>query len=267
MAVSDICYGQLVEIDDLDRQIAQCLAVDGRVSFSRIAEILGASDQTVARRYRRLRAEGVIRVVGLRGKQAMVSLGWMLHMRCVPGSGPPIAETLSRRPDTAWVQLFLPRADLAVAVGPAFGAGRDRCGIRRVPRGRVGGGRHRRGQPRGVRGLPRRGSVLRVPDLAGGVTARGRPGGDVPDHPHAEAVVADARNPAPARTPDGGPIGLTPRPRPEVRPACGPRRPACPPAANHPTAEAVQAAGAVGVAEATGADETAGRQARPLAIR
>ncbi|MGH3170428.1 MAG: AsnC family protein, partial [Trebonia sp.] len=33
-------------IDDLDRQVTHCLGVDGRASFSQIAEILGVSDQT-----------------------------------------------------------------------------------------------------------------------------------------------------------------------------------------------------------------------------
>jgi DNA-binding Lrp family transcriptional regulator len=123
----------MVEIDDLDRRIVHCLAVDGRASFSQIGEILGVSDQTVARRYRRLRAEGVIRVVGLRGKQAMVSLGWMLHMRCVPGNGPPIAETLARRPDTAWVQLLSGDTEVLCTVRGAA-AERDAV-LAKLPRG------------------------------------------------------------------------------------------------------------------------------------
>jgi DNA-binding Lrp family transcriptional regulator len=64
----------------LDQQLAQCLAADGRASFSAIAEVMGVSDQTVARRYQRL--------------------------RCVPGAGEAIAAALARRPDTAWVQLL-----------------------------------------------------------------------------------------------------------------------------------------------------------------
>jgi DNA-binding Lrp family transcriptional regulator len=123
----------MVEIDDLDRQIVHCLAVDGRASFSQIAEILEISDQTAARRYRRLRAAGVIRVVGLRGKQAMVSLGWMLHLRCFPGSGPPIAETLARRPDTAWVQLLSGDTEVLCTVRGAA-AERDAV-LAKLPRG------------------------------------------------------------------------------------------------------------------------------------
>ena len=95
-----------ITIDELDRQLAQCLGVDGRASFSQLAEILGVSDQTVARRYRRLRSNGALRVVGLKARHKVGALGWFLRMRCVPGAGPAIAGALARRTDTAWIQLL-----------------------------------------------------------------------------------------------------------------------------------------------------------------
>jgi DNA-binding Lrp family transcriptional regulator len=95
-----------ITIDDFDRHLAQCLGADGRASFSRIAQILGVSDQTVARRYRRLRSSGMLRVVGLRARKQPGSLGWFLRLRCVPGAGPAIATALARRQDTAWIQLL-----------------------------------------------------------------------------------------------------------------------------------------------------------------
>jgi DNA-binding Lrp family transcriptional regulator len=96
---------ETITLDDLDRQLAQCLGVDGRASFSAIAEVLGVSDQTAARRYRRLRSAGVLRVVGLRYPKAGYA-NWFLRLRCVPGSGEAIAAALARREDTAWVQLL-----------------------------------------------------------------------------------------------------------------------------------------------------------------
>jgi len=95
-----------VTLDELDRQLVHCLGVNGRASFSQIAEILGVSDQTVARRYRRLRSSGALRVVGLKARHKVGALGWFLRMRCVPGSGQAIAAALARRPDTAWIQLL-----------------------------------------------------------------------------------------------------------------------------------------------------------------
>jgi DNA-binding Lrp family transcriptional regulator len=105
-----------ITIDGLDRQIVHCLGVNGRASFSRIAEILEVSDQTVARRYRRLRSSGVLRVVGLRARRKLGSLGWFVRMRCVPGSGPAIATALARRTDTAWVQLLSGDTEVLCAV-------------------------------------------------------------------------------------------------------------------------------------------------------
>jgi DNA-binding Lrp family transcriptional regulator len=95
-----------ITVDDLDRQLAQCLGVDGRASFSQLAEVLGVSDQTVARRYRRLRSSGALRVVGLKARHKVGYLGWFLRMRCVPGAGPAIAAALAKRTDTAWIQLL-----------------------------------------------------------------------------------------------------------------------------------------------------------------
>jgi DNA-binding Lrp family transcriptional regulator len=95
-----------ITVDDLDRQLVHCLGVDGRASFSAVAEILGVSDQTVARRYRRLRSAGALRVVGLRYPKSGGYASWYLRLRCVPGSGEAIATALARREDTAWVQLL-----------------------------------------------------------------------------------------------------------------------------------------------------------------
>lgn len=95
-----------ITVDDLDRQLAQCLGIDGRASFSAVAEVLGVSDQTVARRYRRLRSAGALRVVGLKYPKSAGGPRWFLRLRCVPGSGETIAAALAKRSDTAWVQLL-----------------------------------------------------------------------------------------------------------------------------------------------------------------
>lgn len=122
-----------MEIDELDRQVVHCLAVNGRASFSEIAAVLEVSDQTVARRYRRLRSAGAVRVVGLRAKQSMGSLGWMLRLRCVPGAGQVIAEALAHRPDTAWVQLLSGDTEVLCTVRGAD-AERDAV-LAKLPRG------------------------------------------------------------------------------------------------------------------------------------
>jgi DNA-binding Lrp family transcriptional regulator len=95
-----------ITIDELDRQLVQCLGVNGRATFSELAAVLGVSDQTAARRYKRLRSSGVLRVVGLSSRVKVGPLGWFLRLRCVPGAGQAIADALAKRPDTAWISLL-----------------------------------------------------------------------------------------------------------------------------------------------------------------
>jgi DNA-binding Lrp family transcriptional regulator len=94
----------VVEIDTLDRQIIHALQLDGRLPFSRIGEVVGVSDQTVARRYRRLRSTGMLRVVG-KPDWRLLGQSWMVRLRCAPDAALPVATALARRPDTTWVRL------------------------------------------------------------------------------------------------------------------------------------------------------------------
>jgi DNA-binding Lrp family transcriptional regulator len=91
--------------DDLDRLIAQTLQVNARASFSTIAKVLGVSDQTVARRYARMRAAGACKVVGLIDPYVEGGVPWLVRLRCSPGSAVPLAEALARREDTAWIRI------------------------------------------------------------------------------------------------------------------------------------------------------------------
>ena len=92
-------------LDELDRQLVHALQIDGRAPFSRIAAVLGASDRTIARRYRRLRSAGALRVVGLPEAAALGHVDWLVRMRCSPDTAMPVAAALARRTDTSWVQL------------------------------------------------------------------------------------------------------------------------------------------------------------------
>jgi DNA-binding Lrp family transcriptional regulator len=95
-----------VTLDDLDRRIAHALQIDGRAPFSRIGEVLGASDRTVARRYRRLRTTGALRVIGLPHAAAVGHVDWLVRLRCTPDGALPIATALARRADTSWVMIL-----------------------------------------------------------------------------------------------------------------------------------------------------------------
>ncbi|MER5870797.1 Lrp/AsnC family transcriptional regulator [Streptomyces sp. NPDC002044] len=92
-------------LDELDRALIQALTLDGRASFARLAQVLEVSDQTVVRRYRRLRTTGLVRVVALPlGRRVGLFESW-LRVQCAPDAALPVAEALARRPDIAWVTL------------------------------------------------------------------------------------------------------------------------------------------------------------------
>jgi DNA-binding Lrp family transcriptional regulator len=124
----------VITVDEIDRQLTQCLGVDGRASFSAIGQILGVSDQTVARRYRRLRSAGALRVVGLQAQKTGGAVSWFLRMRCVPGSGGAIAAALARRADTAWIQLLSGDTEVLCSLRGDAREGTDSL-LARLPRG------------------------------------------------------------------------------------------------------------------------------------
>src|ERR1700691_5599937 len=94
-----------ITLDTLDRRIIQALYVDPRSPFSRLAEVLGSSEPTVSRRYRRLFDDRILRVVGQLDSQRLGQYDWAVRIRCAPGSAPTVATKLAQHPDTSWVQL------------------------------------------------------------------------------------------------------------------------------------------------------------------
>jgi len=92
-------------LDDLDRALIHALHIDGRAPFSRIAAALDVSPQTVARRYRRLRAEVSLRVVGLSDPHRAGQTQWLVRLTVVASSARDLAYALVRRQDTSWVKL------------------------------------------------------------------------------------------------------------------------------------------------------------------
>lgn len=90
----------------IDRQIIHVMLLEPRASFHAIAEVVGVSDQTVARRYRRLQAVAGFRVLGLVNGPRAGWADWLVRLQTTPGSANSIADALARRPDTRWVRLF-----------------------------------------------------------------------------------------------------------------------------------------------------------------
>jgi DNA-binding Lrp family transcriptional regulator len=123
-------------LDLLDRQIIHALIIDGRAPFSRIAAAVGASEQTVARRYRRMHAAAIVRVVGLPDSQRMGLSDWVVRLQCVPDAAAAVADALARRGDTSWVSLLSGGTEISCLVKPADGRGRRDLLLRQLPSSR-----------------------------------------------------------------------------------------------------------------------------------
>ncbi|MCR6487751.1 Lrp/AsnC family transcriptional regulator [Amycolatopsis sp. OK19-0408] len=91
------------QYDPLDLRILHALHLDARVPFAQVAAVLDVSDQTVARRYTRLRSEGGLRIRGLADPARLGRVEWVVRIRCPPDSAAAVAAALARRPDTSWI--------------------------------------------------------------------------------------------------------------------------------------------------------------------
>jgi DNA-binding Lrp family transcriptional regulator len=106
---------------------------DGRASFRRIARALGSSEQTVARRYRRLREAGVLRVVVLPDPRASRE-SLFVRIRTAPGAAEPIGSALARRPDVSWVTLAAAGTEVTCALRADDPRDRDELVLKNLPR-------------------------------------------------------------------------------------------------------------------------------------
>ncbi|MEU5048948.1 AsnC family transcriptional regulator [Streptomyces sp. NPDC021096] len=120
--------------DRLDRQLVQALMIDGRAAFSRLAAVLGTTDQTVIRRYRRLRGAGLLRVLGLPVGDRVGLYESRLRIQCVPGAAPVIADALARRPDTGWVKIFSGGTEVGCLVSSRTWEDHEALLLRKLPR-------------------------------------------------------------------------------------------------------------------------------------
>ncbi|MER0483497.1 Lrp/AsnC family transcriptional regulator [Streptomyces sp. Edi2] len=95
-----------VTLDEVDRGLVHALQIDGRAAFRAIGEALGVSENTVARRYRRLRTAGLLRVVGTLNGARLGYSAWTIRLRCTPDAAGSMATALAKRNDISFVHLL-----------------------------------------------------------------------------------------------------------------------------------------------------------------
>ncbi|MDT0455572.1 Lrp/AsnC family transcriptional regulator [Streptomyces sp. DSM 41527] len=126
--------GDPVGFDALDRRLVHALQLDGRAPFSRIAAVLGVSDQTVARRYTRHRTSGALKVLGLADAQALGDITWLVRVQCAPDAAVSVAEALARRTDTSWVSLMSGGTEIAAVCRAPSSDHSDALLLQKLPR-------------------------------------------------------------------------------------------------------------------------------------
>jgi DNA-binding Lrp family transcriptional regulator len=132
--ISTSRYSRAVELDMLDRRIVNALRVHGRAGFRELGGVLGVSDQTVARRYRRLREGAGVRVIALPNPIRLGYDRWILRLHTAPDAAAPIANALARRPDTRWVSIMSGGTEIGCNVETPAAADRDTLLLQKLPR-------------------------------------------------------------------------------------------------------------------------------------
>ena len=125
-------------IDALDGQIIHALQLSPRASFRLIADTVDAAEQTVARRYHRLRRDGALRVVGLLNPRVHGDAQWVVRVHAGPDDIPRLAEALVRRPEVTHANILSGWSELVCVVRAPLAEGPDGL-LGRLPRPRLPG--------------------------------------------------------------------------------------------------------------------------------
>jgi DNA-binding Lrp family transcriptional regulator len=120
-------------LDAIDRQIVHILTIEPRASFRTLADVAGISDQTAARRYRRMAESAGLRVLGVPDGSRLGWTDWFLRLQTTPGGADSIAEALARRPDTRWVHLASGGTEIICTVQARTEEQRDALFLRGLP--------------------------------------------------------------------------------------------------------------------------------------
>lgn len=120
-------------MEALDGQILHALQISPRASFRRIAEVVGAREQAVARRYRALRRGGVLRVIGVVNPRVYGECQWIVRVHAKPDVLPRLAEALVRRPEVTHANVLSGGTELVCVVRAPLGETGDGL-LHRLPR-------------------------------------------------------------------------------------------------------------------------------------
>jgi DNA-binding Lrp family transcriptional regulator len=121
-------------MDALDAQILHALELSPRVPFRRIAAAVSVSEQTVARRYHRLRRDGVVRVVGLVNPRVHGDAQWVARIHAKPDRIPQLADALVRRSEVTHANILSGWTELVCVIRAPLGETRESLLLQQLPR-------------------------------------------------------------------------------------------------------------------------------------
>jgi DNA-binding Lrp family transcriptional regulator len=127
-------HGGPFRADGLDLQILHALQVNGRAGLGMLGRVLKVSDQTVIRRYAKLRSAGGLRVVGTADEIASGQRRWYVRVRTTPDAATAISQAIARHPDTAWVRLVSGGTEIVCSVRAGDAAGGRALLLDKLPR-------------------------------------------------------------------------------------------------------------------------------------
>jgi len=119
--------------EPLDGWILHALQLTPRVSFRRIGDVIGVPEQTVARRYHRMRRDGVVRVVGLVNPRVFGDAEWLVRVRAKPDDLTRLADALVRRPEVTHANVHSGWTELVCVIRAPLNQGSDGL-LQRLPR-------------------------------------------------------------------------------------------------------------------------------------
>jgi DNA-binding Lrp family transcriptional regulator len=125
-----------VILDEVDRGLVHALQIDGRAPLRAIAGVIGVSENTVARRYQRLRSAGVLRVAGAINGSRLGYTAWTIRLQCTPDASGAVAAALAERPDTSWVYLLSGGTEISCNTQARSTGDRDALLLSKLPRTR-----------------------------------------------------------------------------------------------------------------------------------
>lgn len=119
--------------DEVDRQLLHALVIAPRAPFRLLADVIGVSDQTIARRYRKLCSAFGLRVTGALNGVPLGWTDWYIRLQVMPGSADGIAQALARRPDTRWITLASGGTEITCVLQARAPEERDDLFLRGLP--------------------------------------------------------------------------------------------------------------------------------------